>query len=133
MKKYQNVLLVDDDDSSNFLNERIIKKLNLAEETHVCGNGKSALDYIISNCKSGTVPPGSCPDLVLLDINMPVMDGFEFLAKYETIDGLQKERRKIYILTSSSDPNDLRRAKNFQIEGYLNKPLTREKLLALVQ
>lgn len=133
MKKYHNVLLVDDDDSSNFLNKRIIEKLNLADETHVCDNGKVALEYIMSNCRLGTVPPCPCPDIVLLDINMPVMNGFEFLSKYETTDGLEKEKCKIYILTSSSDPNDLTRAKDFHIEGYINKPLTREKLLDIFQ
>ena len=133
MNKYHHVLLVDDDDSSNFLNSRIINKLNLADETHVCGNGRAALEYMINNCKLGTVPPCPCPDLMLLDINMPVMDGFEFLSKYTEMDGLEKGKCKIYILTSSSDPNDLRRAKDFHIAGYLNKPLTREKLLSIFQ
>lgn len=128
MKKLNKVLLVDDDYISNFLNKLLIRDMNLTDKTFFASNGEEALDFIRENC---VVTEGkeddNTIDLILLDINMPVMDGFEFLEEYNKIEN---KRNNIYIvmLTSSSDYKDMQEAKKYNVSGFLNKPLTEEKI-----
>lgn len=118
MAKYKKILLVDDDETSNFLNELLIKGMDIVEEVAIASNGQEALDYL----KDKNNP---LPQLILLDLNMPVMDGFEFLGAFK------KNKEKdvpIFILTSSNNYNDYERAKNFDVAGYLIKPLTEKQI-----
>jgi CheY-like chemotaxis protein len=128
MKKLNKVLLVDDDYISNFLNKLLIRDMNLTDKTFFASNGEEALDFIRKNCviTEGKEDENTL-DLVLLDINMPVMDGFEFLEEYNRIEN---KRNNIYIvmLTSSSDYKDMQEAKKYNVAGFLNKPLTEEKI-----
>lgn len=118
------VLLVDDDPITNFINTRLIKKMNIAEEFKVALNGKEALQKIEEFCNNGN----RCPEMILLDINMPVMDGFEFLRYFEKMNIKNKEGARIVILTTSNNPGDLEKLKKFNVKGFINKPLTEEKL-----
>lgn len=128
MKKLNKVLLVDDDYISNFLNKLLIRDMNLTDKTFFASNGEEALDFIRENCviTEGKEDDNTI-DLILLDINMPVMDGFEFLEEYNKIEN---KRNNIYIvmLTSSSDYKDMQEAKKYNVSGFLNKPLTEEKI-----
>lgn len=128
-KHFQKILLVDDDSVSNFLNEMALQDMNLSDEVHVSENGEEALDFINKQCRNGSV--SDCPDLIFLDINMPVMDGFQFLEELEKVPDLNKKPIKIVMLTSSSASKDLERAKKFNIDGYIVKPLSEEKLNAV--
>lgn len=118
MKQFKCVLLVDDDVVSNFLNKEILSSIGITNEFHVVTNGEEAINFINNNVGS------DCPDLIFLDINMPVMDGFQFLEEFEQFPNQQRERIKIVMLTSSSNKKDIERAYQFPILGYLNKPLT---------
>ncbi len=130
MKKLKSILLVDDDEISNFLAETIIQDLDLAYEVKISKNGREALE-LIDYCMNHQAE--KCPELVLLDINMPVMDGFEFL---EALDKLQKayniNNTTIVMLTSSSSSFDLEKAKNYNITGFINKPLTEKSLKVFI-
>ena len=125
--KLKSTLLVDDDMVSNFVSERIIKSSNITEELKIVSNGHVALK-LIEKCVSSNQ---SCPELIFLDINMPVMDAFDFLYLYNRID--KKNKGDVVILTSSDNPHDIEHLSQFEIVDYINKPLTKEKMESLTQ
>lgn len=125
-------MVVDDDPVSCFINEKIIAEARLSEHSHLVHNGKEALDFIEDNCKVVYVAP-KCPDLIFLDLNMPVMNGFEFLDAFENLDFGAKKAIQIVVLTSSTNPIDVERIQQYKILGYLNKPLTVDRLQTLFQ
>lgn len=124
MKKLKCVLLVDDDSINNFINERLIKKIDLTEEVNISLNGKEALEYLLKRSSEGK----NVPELILLDINMPVMDGFEFLDSFQKLELPNKNSIIIVMLTTSTNPSDTERLENTGVAGYINKPLTEQKL-----
>ncbi len=118
MKK---ILLIDDDEPTNFLNGIIIRQANCAEELVVNSSAKEALEYLEDARKSGVLP-----DLILLDLNMPIMNGWDFLKQYEK---LELEGVKLIVLTSSINPVDKERAAEIEkIDGFKSKPLSRDML-----
>lgn len=127
-KKLNCVLLVDDDKGTNFINQMIIKKADIANHVQTVLNGKEALDFITNKGvyeKTGNVFPQ--PMLTLLDINMPVMDGWEFLEAYHALDDNQKGKIIIIMLTTSLNPDDKTRADEIsEISDFKSKPLTLE-------
>ncbi|HYC86617.1 MAG TPA: response regulator [Chryseosolibacter sp.] len=122
-----NVLLVDDDQVFNILNRKILESLGITE-VDVATNGAEAL-LLFNEYFSGTRPR---PDLILLDINMPVMDGFGFLEAFNKMPFANKDKVKIVIVTSSLDPRELSRANAMGIEHVLTKPISKEQLIAAV-
>ena len=126
MAKLKRILLVDDDNINNFINQRLIKKLNITEEVSVAVNGEDAINTIKN---AGDY----LPDLILLDINMPVMDGFEFLEAYKKLPIANKDNAVIVMLTTSTNQNDMARSKSIPIRGFLNKPLTEEKIKKIMK
>lgn len=119
------VLLVDDDDTTNYLNKRLLKDMQVAEEIMVLKNGKEALDYLSKACSDAPDAKLKCPDLIFLDIKMPMMDGFEFLEEYQR-QGLDAgDHVIILMLTSSASFYDLERIKNFKkVKKHFSKALT---------
>ncbi|MFN6943568.1 MAG: response regulator [Cytophagaceae bacterium] len=124
MSRIDTILLVDDDQITNFINTRLIKKLNVTDEIMVALNGEEALKFI----RSCSIEGKKCPDVIFLDINMPVTDGFGFLKEFENIDIDEKDQVKIIILTTSTNPKDLKNLEQFNIKGFINKPLTEQKV-----
>ncbi|CAN5223273.1 response regulator [soil metagenome] len=129
-KRFNKVLLVDDDDISNYLTEVLIQKLNFSGDIEVYKNGEEALNYI-RNCMyhHDTL---QCPELVILDINMPVMDGFEFLEEFEKLQRNNNIDIPVVMLTTSNYNNDIQKAKKYKVAGFVNKPLTEEKFLEIL-
>ena len=113
---------MDDDYITNFLHEKLIKKMNIARKVIVRNNGLDALEYLNKLIKK---EPG-CPCLVLIDLNMPVMDGFEFIRLYKK--KLSRDYIKIIVVTTSLSQRDIERVKQFGDFMYINKPLTPQKL-----
>ena len=126
MPKVNCILLIDDDSINNFINERLIKKLNVANEIKVALNGEDGLEYIQKNCSDDR--SDSCPELILLDINMPVMNGFDFIRAFEHLNIKNKSKVKIIILTTSRNNKDVEILKSLGNFEFINKPLTEEKL-----
>jgi len=126
-RKVKNVLLVDDDETSNFMHQLLLEDLQVAGQIYVSLNGKEALDFLRTNCLEPRLP---CPELILLDINMPVMNGFEFLDKFQYLPFRQAIR--VVLLTSSVNAKDAEKASAYPVSGLVNKPLTEEKLKELL-
>lgn len=120
----KSVLLVDDDQVFNLLNQKTLQLLDLANEIHTARNGKEALDLINDYYRGAK----TIPEVILLDLNMPIMDGFSFIEAFQKLEVPNKERVLIIIVTSSRDPKDLKRAKELGITSYLSKPLTEQDL-----
>jgi CheY-like chemotaxis protein len=114
------ILLVDDDHIFNFINGKMLQGMGISDEIHIARNGKEALT-LISKYFSGTQ---SLLRIIFLDLNMPVMDGFNFIEAFKRLNTPHKEKVVIAVLTSSTDPQDVKRAKGLGIEHYLIKPLT---------
>src|SRR5687768_12322476 len=102
MEKIKYTLLIDDDQTTNFVNQLLLEDLQVSQQVHVALNGKEALALINRQCEQG-----NCPELILLDINMPVMNGFEFLEAYGKLEFARKQSVVIVMLTTSMNPGDV--------------------------
>ncbi len=125
-KQLSCVLLIDDDEPTNFINRVILEEAGYAIHIQITQGGKEALDYLTHCGKFADAPEQSpCPDLILLDVNMPAMDGWEFLAQYKELPQAQKAEIVVVMLTTSLNPDDEARASGIpEISGFRNKPLT---------
>jgi CheY-like chemotaxis protein len=130
MHKLNSVLLVDDDSTTNYLNKMLLNRLQVAEHLLVAENGREALDTLARTCIAQST---SCPALILLDVNMPVMNGIEFLEAYQHLPLAQRQAIVIVLLTTSVNPHDLARVQTLPIAATLTKPLTESKVTTLLQ
>lgn len=127
-KPYKRIMLVDEDEIDNLINQKIIESNSFAEEILVFQTGQDALDYLAEHKDN----KDALPELIFLDINMPIMDGFQFLEKYDAFPEDLKEHCKIIMLSSSISPRDIdRAASNRFVIKYLNKPLNSRYLEAI--
>lgn len=123
MEKLNKVLLVDDDDIVNSINKVIIKHAKFADEIVSETIASKALEYIEEQKTSGTLP-----ELIFLDINMPEMNGWDFMEEYEKLE-LHEDGPRIIMLTSSINPRDENRASLLDgITDFMTKPLSPELL-----
>jgi len=127
-QKLNCVLLVDDDESDNFFHKRILEKSGISDHIETVLNGKEALDFHTAKWKWGQTESSYCrPELIFLDIEMTVMNGWEFLEEYNKLEGVQKAKIIVIMLTSSLNPNDILRVEKMFGRGcYQYKPLTLE-------
>jgi CheY-like chemotaxis protein len=125
MKKINCVLLIDDNSADNEFHKIIIRKTNVFNHIRVATNGEEALSYLIKAGEQGQSESFPKPDLIYLDINMPRMNGFEFLAAYKKLDEQLKSKEIIIMLTTSLNPDDQKRALNYEeVKEFQIKPLT---------
>ncbi|MEC7754878.1 MULTISPECIES: response regulator [Roseivirga] len=122
------IMLIDDDEATNFVHKMVISQIDCAKEVVEAHNGQEAIDYLKE--RAGKQPQ---PELIFLDINMPVMDGWEFLEEYEKLDEDQKGGMVVVMLTTSLNPHDREMAtKMGVIHDFMNKPLTKGMLAELI-
>lgn len=124
-RKLNCVLVIDDDEPTNFLNQMIVESSGCAEKVKAVQSGQEALDYLTAKEKDKFPRP----ELIFLDINMPAMNGWEFLEKYKKLDKEQQGKIMVVMLTTSLFPEDRVKANEMpEVSGFENKPLTEEKL-----
>ena len=124
MSEIKCILLVDDDQIANYLHKNFISKIAVIDNIKTANNGEQALD-ILSNSVNEIK---FLPEIIFLDINMPVCDGFEFMESFNKLDIPEKSKVDIVVVTSSSNNSDITRMEDLGIKYYLNKPLNKEKL-----
>lgn len=119
------VMLVDDNDTDNFISRRIIEITNFAKRIEVMDSGKAALDYLRENQNDIS----RIPSIIFLDINMPVVDGFVFLYEFEKFSELVRNKAKVIILSSSDNRRDINKiVNNDYVIKFVTKPLTEDSL-----
>lgn len=124
------ILLIDDDHAINFINERVIRKLDCCHRIIKVLNGAEALE-LLSLKEDGNLLK---PDLIFLDINMPVMNGWEFLENYQELPENNKGKIVLLMLTTSLNPDDINKASTIkEVNGYRHKPLTIEMLQEILK
>jgi CheY-like chemotaxis protein len=128
------ILLVDDDEPTNFLHRVTLEQAGCTRDIRVARSGQEALDYLVA-CGGGW-PVGKNfprPDLIFLDINMPAMDGWEFLDRYRLLPPERKADIVLIILTTSLNPDDEIRTHTMpEVAGFEYKPLGQEQLDAVL-
>lgn len=123
---FTKAFLIDDDSINNFLSKEIIESENIASEIIELTNGQEAMHYF------QTFEPSSDEKLlILLDLNMPVMDGFSFLKRFYRLS--PSYDFQMVILTSSDNQRDKNKLEPFYIKHFIDKPITTEKLLAIIE
>ncbi len=120
------ILLIDDDKVTNYLHTIVINDMGISDRVEIKQNGMDGLKFLEDSSKNGNLP-----DLILVDLKMPVMDGFEFVDAYRKLN-LPENHTRIVMLTTSSNPKDIEKMKEIGITDFFDKPLTEEKLTELV-
>ncbi|WP_205501612.1 response regulator [Rufibacter psychrotolerans] len=130
MERINRVLLIDDDEITNYMNKRVLNKAEIAQQIDVVTDGQAALTYLSSPEHLQSDLP---LDLILVDIKMSGMDGFDFLERYQHLPAARKAH-KVFALSSSASFYDLHRLKDFpDVAGHLSKPLTQADALHLIK
>jgi len=123
-----NLLVIDDDEINIFIIKKIVARTGYAVDMISKNNGQQAIDYLNEVVKND----GQFPQLILVDINMPLMNGWEFLVAYEQLD--LPVNTHMYMLSSSVYENDIEKAKSYKIvNGFISKPLSLERLTELLR
>ncbi len=130
MKKLNCILLVDDNESTNYLNRMVINEVGCSKKVHSANSAEDAIEYL-ELCVNEEYPK---PDIIFLDINMPGMDGWDFLDEFSKIDYIDISDIKIIMLSTSSRTEDIEKAKkNVFVDNYTIKPLNYDNLVDLIE
>jgi CheY-like chemotaxis protein len=135
-KKFQSVMLIDDNDIDNLINQKMIESANICENIYTHSGAKSAIEFLKNMEKLSKLLPNTqiLPELIFLDIDMPLMDGFQFLDQFDKLSADTKRHCQIVMLTSSISPQDESKAKSYSyVKKYIRKPLTLDEIRKLTQ
>ena len=129
MNKFSDKLicLVDDEQVFHWIAEHLIKRVSNGLKTISLFNGNEALEYLGD-------PTNQLPDVVFLDLNMPIANGWKFLDEFESVKDKLDKQIAIYIVSSSVDPEDHKKAKKYSyVNGFISKPLTQETIERVIK
>ena len=128
--KVPNILIIDDDPMSSFMLKRLAELGELADIITILNSGRSALEYIKERKTSSNL----LPDVIFLDIYMPVVNGWDFLAAFREFKNELTKSIDIIIVSSSEHPRDIDQAKTFEeVKAYAVKPVSLERLKELIE
>lgn len=130
MKPIKNLMIIDDDDVFVFLTKKTIGQVKIIEDIKVFDNGLDSINYIKENSKK----PNLLPEVIFLDLSMPIMDGWQFLEEYILLEPEIEKEINIYVISSSISPEDLKKAKGINVvTDFIVKPTTKEKLMEVIK
>lgn len=128
--KIKNICVIDDDKVYQYLAQRLITDTHLIKDIEVFSNGLDAITYLENN----SLNKKKLPDIILLDLFMPVMDGWSFLKNYTTLQSKLVKKIPIYIVSSSIDPIDIQKSKSMDyVTDFIVKPMTKEVFLKIIK
>ncbi len=128
-KKINNILLVDDDTVNNFIVVNTLNKLDITDNVDSVLNGLEGIEYLKAKIESNKA---LIPSVIFLDINMPVMDGWEFLEEFELLPEEVKDNCNIYMVSSSVYEDDIAKSRQYKsVKDFISKPLMRDKILEI--
>ena len=131
--RFPTVMLIDDNELDNFINQKVIEMNNFSEKVYVNSSGLSALEFLKNLCVNKVLIDEASPSVIFVDINMPFMDGFQFLEQYYKLPAELSEKCKVVILTSSFNPADKETSLKISKDIlFLNKPLTEDSLATIL-
>lgn len=124
------VCLIDDDDIYQFLLKKELRHTNLVERIHLFSDGRKALDFFKENKDDAEM----LPDVIFLDINMPIMNGWRFLEEFRAIQPSINKTMTIYMVSSSFDDRDIKRSREYsEVSDYIIKPVKRTSLISVLE
>lgn len=122
-------MLIDDNEIDNLINQKMIEAANICDHIYTHSGAKSAIEFLKNIEKLGEAGKPVLPEIIFLDIDMPLMDGFQFLDEFDKLSEETKTRCRIIMLTSSINPQDVNKSHKYScVKQYINKPLTQKNL-----
>lgn len=130
MDGIKNLTIVDDDDIFVYLTKKTIRETGLVERIEVFDNGLDALNFLNENKDNAPV----LPEIILLDLSMSIMDGWQFLEEFTKLNQKIKKDITVYICSSSISPDDVARARSIkEVSDYIIKPITKDMLIEMIE
>lgn len=130
MKSIKNLFLVDDDEIFTFLTKRTIEETQLVDQIKIFSNGQDALEFLEKAAGNKDL----LPEVILLDINMPILDGWGFLEEFVQLQPSIGKKITVYVVSTSISPFDLERSKNVsEVSDYIIKPVTKSGLINILR
>ncbi len=130
MSKVPRLFIVDDDSLFTHITSLVVDDSDMVEEVKVYTNGKEVFDYLSVHSHN----PEKLPNIILLDLSMPVLDGWGFLDKFKNLKLTEAKKIEIFICSSSISPEEIEKARSISVvSDYIIKPLTRNKLLKMIE
>lgn len=122
-------MLIDDNEIDNLINQKMIEAADISQNIYTHTGAKSAIEFLRNMEQLKEVATIVLPQIIFLDIDMPLMDGFQFLDEFQKLSKETKDHCNIVMLTSSINPQDMDKAKEYTyVKKYLNKPLSQDTL-----
>ena len=130
MKNIKTLAIIDDDEIYIFLTKKVVEQTHLVDQIKVFENGRDAINYLKENLEN----PDLLPEIILLDLSLPVMDGWQFLNEYALLKPKITKPININIVSSSISPEELNKVKSIiEVSEFIIKPITKEKFIEIVE